>query len=165
MACLVHALRASRRGPRDRSALANKRLPPGTGASAINFNCFTCVSQTDFKLAQMIPSPRKAVVQGLSDAPAARFPPSEKQSQPLTEVTTAITGGSLPDPLEIESLMLNIDASLRVHARPQFFTWTQGLLQNLIKHELLVCALRDRKSVVQGTTAGLRWQRLMIIQR
>jgi len=39
--------------------------------------------------------------------------------------------------------MLNIDASLRVHARHQFFTWTQGLLQNLVKHELLICALRN----------------------
>jgi len=59
-------------------------------------------------------------------------------------VTTATTSeSSLPDPLEIESLMLNIDASLRVHARHQFFTWTQGLLQNLLKHELLICALRN----------------------
>jgi transcriptional regulator EpsA len=39
--------------------------------------------------------------------------------------------------------MLNVDASLRVHARHQFFTWTQGLLQNLVKHELLICALRN----------------------
>jgi len=45
--------------------------------------------------------------------------------------------------MELESLMLNIDASLRVHARHQFFTWTQGLLQNLVKHELLICALRN----------------------
>jgi len=51
--------------------------------------------------------------------------------------------GSLPDPLEAESLMLNIDASLRVHARHQLFSWTQGLMQNLIKHELLICALRN----------------------
>jgi len=39
--------------------------------------------------------------------------------------------------------MLNIDASLRVHARHQFFSWTQGLLQNLLGHELLICALRS----------------------
>ena len=44
---------------------------------------------------------------------------------------------------EIESLMLNLDASLRVHARPHFFNWTQGLLQGLIRHEVLICALRD----------------------
>lgn len=39
--------------------------------------------------------------------------------------------------------MLNVDASLRVHARHQLFSWTQGLLQNLVKHELLICALRS----------------------
>jgi transcriptional regulator EpsA len=44
-----------------------------------------------------------------------------------------------------DSLMLNLDASLRVHTRPHFFGWTQGLLQGLIKHELLICALRDGK--------------------
>ena len=53
---------------------------------------------------------------------------------------------SLLNRLEIESLMLNIDASLRIHARHQFFTWTQGLLQNLVKHEALICALRDADS-------------------
>ncbi len=47
--------------------------------------------------------------------------------------------------LQPDSLMLNLDASLRVHTRPHFFSWTQGLLQGLIKHELLVCALRDGK--------------------
>ncbi len=47
------------------------------------------------------------------------------------------------DALQVESLMANLDASLRVHARAQFFTWTQGLLQGLIKHEVLVCALRN----------------------
>jgi transcriptional regulator EpsA len=57
--------------------------------------------------------------------------------------------GQLSDPsrsaatdfLQIESIVLNLDASLRVHARSHFFSWTQGLLQSLIRHELLVCAL------------------------
>src|SRR6267378_3599728 len=55
------------------------------------------------------------------------------------------TSGSaaLLDPLELESLKLIMDASLRVHARHHFFTWTQGVLQNLVKHEALVCALRN----------------------
>lgn len=47
------------------------------------------------------------------------------------------------DALQVESLMANLDASLRVHARAQFFKWTQGLLQGLVKHEVLVCALRN----------------------
>jgi transcriptional regulator EpsA len=50
---------------------------------------------------------------------------------------------ALLDPLELESLKLSMDASLRVHARHHFFTWTQGLLQDLVKHEALICALRN----------------------
>src|SRR5258706_490016 len=44
---------------------------------------------------------------------------------------------------ELELLALNMDAALRVHTRPQFFSWTQGALQSVIRHELLVCALRS----------------------
>jgi transcriptional regulator EpsA len=47
------------------------------------------------------------------------------------------------DPLELESLVVNLDSSLRVHARHHFFNWTQGSLQSLIRHEVLVCALRN----------------------
>src|SRR5688572_6653273 len=50
-------------------------------------------------------------------------------------------GTSASDFLQIESIVLNLDASLRVHARAHFFSWTQGLLQSLIRHELLVCTL------------------------
>src|SRR2546422_9067406 len=45
------------------------------------------------------------------------------------------------DFLQIESIVLNLDASLRVHARAHFFSWPQGLLQSLIRHELLICTL------------------------
>src|SRR5688572_32695846 len=45
------------------------------------------------------------------------------------------------DFLQIESIMLNLDASLRVHSRAHLFSWTQGLLQSLIRHELLICTL------------------------
>jgi transcriptional regulator EpsA len=45
------------------------------------------------------------------------------------------------DFLQAESIVLNLDASLRVHARAHFFSWTQGLLQSLIPHELLICTL------------------------
>src|ERR1700675_1085074 len=64
--------------------------------------------------------------------------------QPQLQVNSTESGNtSLLNPLELESLMLNVDASLRVHARHQLFTWTQGVLQNLVKHELLICALRN----------------------
>lgn len=42
---------------------------------------------------------------------------------------------------EVETLMLNLDASLRVYQRAHFFSWTQGLMQSLIRHEVLICAL------------------------
>jgi transcriptional regulator EpsA len=51
-------------------------------------------------------------------------------------------GAALLHARELESLLLNIDASMRVHSRHQLFGWTQGMLQSLVKHELLVCALR-----------------------
>jgi transcriptional regulator EpsA len=47
----------------------------------------------------------------------------------------------------LESLLLNIDASLRVYSRPQLFGWTQGLLQNLLGHELLLCAVREDRAL------------------
>jgi transcriptional regulator EpsA len=51
-------------------------------------------------------------------------------------------GPAALDPQHTEALVLNLDASLRVHDRAQFFKWTQGLLQSLVRHEVLVCALR-----------------------
>jgi len=54
-------------------------------------------------------------------------------------------GAALLHPRAVESLLLNIDASLRVHTRHHLFGWTQGMLQSLVKHELLVCALRSTR--------------------
>lgn len=50
------------------------------------------------------------------------------------------------DPLELESLALILDHSLKVHTAHHFFSWTQGLLQNLIRHEVLICALKKSDS-------------------
>jgi transcriptional regulator EpsA len=59
-------------------------------------------------------------------------------------VTTAtISDGSLPNQSELESFVRGAQASLRVCTRAQLLTWTQGPMQDLIKHELLICALRD----------------------
>lgn len=44
---------------------------------------------------------------------------------------------------ERESLLLNIDVSLRVHTRPQLFSWVQGTLHGLIPHEVLICGLQE----------------------
>ncbi|HKE46214.1 MAG TPA: XrtB/PEP-CTERM-associated transcriptional regulator EpsA [Steroidobacteraceae bacterium] len=51
--------------------------------------------------------------------------------------------GALLDAHQLELLLLNIDASLRVHTRAHFFIWTQGLLQSLIPHRMLLCAWRS----------------------
>ena len=69
----------------------------------------------------------------------------ETSPAPVRAVATsrhAAAGPATLEPLEVEALILNLDASLRVHARSHFFNWTQGLLQSLIRHEVLVCALR-----------------------
>lgn len=69
--------------------------------------------------------------------------PPKPAPPPWIEATRAEDGGAaLLHPLELEKLMLNMDVSLRVHTRHQLFGWAQGTLQNLIKHELLICALR-----------------------
>src|SRR6476469_8498927 len=44
---------------------------------------------------------------------------------------------------EREALLLNIDVSLRVHTRPQLFSWVQGALQSLIPHEVMICGLQE----------------------
>jgi transcriptional regulator EpsA len=44
---------------------------------------------------------------------------------------------------EREALLLNVDVSLRVHTRPQLFSWVQGALHSLIPHEVLLCGLQE----------------------
>jgi transcriptional regulator EpsA len=46
---------------------------------------------------------------------------------------------------EREALLLNIDVSLRVHTRPQLFSWVQGTVQSLIAHEILICGLQESR--------------------
>jgi transcriptional regulator EpsA len=72
--------------------------------------------------------------------------PSPAQPLPLSSATIPGEGNgdarsAATDFLQIESIVLNLDASLRVHARAHFFSWTQGLLQSLLRHELLICTL------------------------
>jgi transcriptional regulator EpsA len=56
-------------------------------------------------------------------------------------------GAQLLEAGVLEALLLNIDASLRVHSRPQLFGWTQGMLQNLLRHDLLLCAVREERAL------------------
>jgi transcriptional regulator EpsA len=66
-----------------------------------------------------------------------------KHEEPALLDATAEANPGRFSALELESLTLNLDAALRVRARHQFFSWTQGALQNLIEHEVLICALRN----------------------
>jgi len=68
--------------------------------------------------------------------------PREHQDAVLLE-HPALDNPARFDPFELESVMLNLDASLRIRARHQFFAWTQGTLQGLIEHQLLICALHN----------------------
>ena len=60
-------------------------------------------------------------------------------SAPQTEAPAG--GFASLDPLELEALVLNRDASLRVHSTHHFFNWSQGALQSLIRHESLTCVV------------------------
>jgi transcriptional regulator EpsA len=59
----------------------------------------------------------------------------------LQEDAKSEVHSSATDFLQIESIVLNLDAALRVHSRAHFFSWTQGLLQSLIRHEVMICTL------------------------
>jgi transcriptional regulator EpsA len=79
--------------------------------------------------------PLTTTAESLNPSPA-QLAPLEASANPPDAARSATT-----DFLQIESIVLNLDASLRVHARAHFFSWTQGLLQSLIRHELLICTL------------------------
>ena len=60
-----------------------------------------------------------------------------------TEPPMVAHEASAPDMLALEPVMLNLEHSVKVHGRHQFFGWTQGLMQSLVPHELLICAARN----------------------
>ena len=68
---------------------------------------------------------------------------SGRSTEPREAERVGTGGARLLDSRVLEALLLNIDASLRVYSRPQFYGWTQGMLQNLLRHELLLCALHE----------------------
>lgn len=43
--------------------------------------------------------------------------------------------------LDLDQLLVNIEASLRVRKRSDFFSWVQGIFQAMIPHECLVCVI------------------------
>ena len=73
--------------------------------------------------------------------------PGAPSAAPRGSERRRTSGARLLEPRVLESLLLNIDASLRVYSRPQLFGWTQGLLQSLLRHELLLCAVREDRAL------------------
>jgi len=86
---------------------------------------------------QEVPCPMRADERfAVQCEPVARVLPD-----PIMAEETVVAGSVGLDGLQAESLMLNLDASLRVYARHELFSWTQGALQSLLEHELLICAM------------------------
>lgn len=54
---------------------------------------------------------------------------------------------ALLDAGRLELLILNQHASFDVHSRAQYFVWTQGMLQSLLPHRLLISALRSGEAL------------------
>lgn len=47
---------------------------------------------------------------------------------------------------DLDLLLLNIEASVKVSERTDFFGWMQGVFQGVIRHEMLVCGVVDPAS-------------------
>jgi len=80
----------------------------------------------------------------VADRPGLRIigPPPAERAPERTDPRVEAAAAARLEAVHVEGLLLNLDDALRVRTRAQFFAWTQGLLQNLIPHRVLVCALR-----------------------
>lgn len=65
-----------------------------------------------------------------------------------------------PSGLELDCLWVAIDSALRIRKRHQLFSWSQGVLQSILRHDVLVCALASttpgavRAEVVAAAQTG-----------
>src|SRR5690242_4604359 len=48
---------------------------------------------------------------------------------------------SLTSRVELDVLLLNIEAASKVNRRTEFFAWVQGVFQGVIGHEIMICGL------------------------
>jgi len=53
---------------------------------------------------------------------------------------------------ELDKLLVNIEAAVKIETRPDFFLWVQGVFQGMIPHEGLICGIPD------PTTTRLRFE-------
>lgn len=47
---------------------------------------------------------------------------------------------------ELDVLLVNIETSIKVKKRSDFFSWVQGVFQGMLAHEVLICAMADPAS-------------------
>ena len=58
--------------------------------------------------------------------------------------TLTMNSAEVPAPgVELEKLLLIVQAGMRVRLRHHFFNWTQGPLQTLLPHDLLICVIAE----------------------
>lgn len=92
------------------------------------------------------------------------FPENRAEADPPVDAANENPSPARLNDSEREALLLNIDVSLRVHTRPQLFSWVQGALQSLIPHEVLVCGLQEGRQAAMRvdsfTTAPVDCQKL-----
>jgi transcriptional regulator EpsA len=70
---------------------------------------------------------------------------------PRKEPSMQIAAGTEDDILiksreELDVLLVNIETSVKVKKRSDFFSWVQGVFQGMLGHEILICAAADRIS-------------------
>lgn len=85
--------------------------------------------------------------------------PPEAQSFEVKPKPAPAPATLLQDGMDMESVALNLEASLRIYTHHHLFSWTQGLLQNLIRHEVLICSLRkdaSELSLIEGFSTAHR---------
>jgi hypothetical protein len=44
---------------------------------------------------------------------------------------------------ELDVLLLNIEAAVKVRRRSDFFSWVQGVFQGIIAHDVLICVVAE----------------------
>lgn len=74
------------------------------------------------------------------------LPPAGSPAMPSSAVGSDLASPAPMDAIALEALAFNQETSLRVYSDHHFFSWTQGMLQNLVRHEALVCVLRNGDS-------------------
>jgi transcriptional regulator EpsA len=44
---------------------------------------------------------------------------------------------------DLDVLLVNLEAGIKVKSRPDFFSWVQGVFQGVLGHEIMICAIAE----------------------